>query len=230
MTDHADSLADRIAELVEEHWREQSTPLLLSQLGSADQGNIGRSAKQLSTNLAGFIGDRVADRVRIVGGSIVPPVLAALPANVEEAVDVDDLLSKLRRERSSTRVQRFHPAFWAAFRVPLDESKRRFVSTRVPIRFQDTSLDGSDRAGFVEVQREYITEADDAAVHQRISAWLQTHELDNEAFLVTDNATAPTDLPRDDLLGRLLVSLESDELKRMSIPLDVVLKLRRQSL
>ena len=34
----------------------------------------------------------------------------------------------------------------------------------------------------------------------------------------------------DDLLGRLLLTLESDDLKRLSMPLDIVDKLRRQSL
>ena len=37
-------------------------------------------------------------------------------------------------------------------------------------------------------------------------------------------------LPSNDLLGRLLLSLEPDELRRISMPLDVVSKLRRQSL
>ena len=228
MADAATTLANRISELVEEHWHEHSRPLLLSQLGSADQGDVGKSAKQLSPNLAAFIRGYVSG-VRIVSGSTVPPIFAALPANIGQEVDVDDLLAEKRRERSSVRVRRFLPAFWAAFRVPLDESKRRFVSTRAPVRFQDES-DEVGRSGFVEVQRQHITtgDADDAVVQQQISEWLQRNELNDEAFLVASRSG--TDLPHDDLLGRLLVSLEPDDLKRMSIPLDVVLKLRRQPL
>ena len=229
MADAATTLANRISELVEEHWHEHNRPLLLSQLGTADQGDVGKSAKQLAPNLAGFIRGHVAG-VRIVSGSTVPPIFAVLPANIGQEVDVDDLLAEKRRERASVRVRRFLPAFWAAFRVPLDESKRRFVSIRAPARFQDAPLDETDRSSFVEVQRQYITtgDADDTVVQQRISEWLQRHELDDGPFLVANRPA--TDLPHDDLLGRLLVSLEPEELKRMSIPLDVVLKLRRQSL
>ena len=226
MTDAATALADRVAELVELHWHEHGDPLFLSQLGSADQGEIGKSAKKLSINLAEFVRQHVNDRVRIVSGSAHPPVMLAMPANVEHDVDVDALLAR-KRERLIARGPRFHPAFWAAFRVPLDEKNRRFVSIQAPPRFEDTPLVEYNRAGFVEVERQYIG-ADDGEIQQRISDWLDTNGLDGEIYLAAPKASS--DLPPNDLLGRLLVSLEPDELKRMSIPLDVISKLRRQPL
>ncbi len=226
MTDAVTALADRVAELVELHWREHGDPLLLSQLGSADQGEVGKSAKKLSINLAEFVRQHVKDRVRIVSGSTHPPVMLAMPANIENDVDVDALLAR-KREHSIARGPRFHPAFWAAFRVPLDEKNRRFVSTHAPPRFEDTPLVEYKRAGFIEVERQYIG-SDDGDVQQQISDWLDTNGLDREMYLAVPRASS--DLPPNDLLGRLLVSLEPDELKRMSIPLDVVSKLRRQPL
>ena len=226
MTDTATALADRVAELVERHWHEHGDPLLLSQLGSADQGEIGKSAKNLSINLAEFIWQHVSDRVRIVSGIAHPLVKLAMPANIEHDVDVDALLAR-KRERLIARGPRFHPAFWAAFRVPLDEKDRRFVSTSVPPRFEDTPLVEYKRAGFVEIERQYIG-GDDGEVQQHISDWLNTNRLAREMYLAVSSASS--DLPPNDLLGRLLVSLEPDELKRMSIPLDVISKLRRQPL
>ena len=213
--------------LVKEHWHKHDAPVLLSELGSADQGEIGRSAKKLSINLAGFIKDRMKDRVRIVSGSGHPPVMVAMPANIERDVDVDDLLAR-KREHSIARGPRFDPAFWAAFRVPLDEKKRRFVSTRAPILFEDTPSVEYDRAGFVEIERQYIATAGSDDVQQLISDWLRTHDLDHRTYLAAKKESSY--LPANDLLGRLLVSLEPDELKRMSIPLDVIGKLRREAL
>ena len=229
MTDSATALANRVAELVREHWDEHGDPLLLSQLGSADHGAVGRSAKEISLTLAGFLRDHVADQVRVISGSAHPLVMAALPFDIDQHVDVDNLLAQTR-ERSAAHGQRFHPAFWAAFRVPLDERSRRFLSTRAPFRFEDTTATEYDRAGYVEVERQHIADAESDAgdVQRRISDWLAARGLNSETFLAVNSAGF--DLPPNDLLGRLLVALEPDELRRMSIPLDIVSKLRRQPL
>lgn len=229
MTNSAAKLADRVAELVDKHWRERDEPLLLSQLGSADQGEVGRLAREQSDNLAAFIKQHAADRVRIASGSADPLVLAAMPANVDRDGVVDDLLARVR-ERAAASGPRFHPAFWAAFRVPLDEGARRFVSTRKPIRFEDTSSAvGDRRTGYVEVERRYIADAecDVGGVQQLIADWLSANELDGGRYLAANSAVS--DLPHNDLLGRLLVALDAEDLKRMTIPLDVVGKLRRQA-
>lgn len=227
MTDPAE-LADRVAELVDEHWGEGDGPLLLSQLGAADQGEVGRLARDISGNLAAFIEGYAADRVQIVSGSAHPLVLAAMPANVEPNVGVDDVLARAR-ERVATRSPRFHPAFWAAFRVPLDEGNRRFVSIRLPIRFVDLPSTAENHPGHVEVERQYIADAEGDAgdVQRLISDWLSANELDSGRYLAANGVLS--DLPNNDLLGRMLVALDDEDLKRMTIPLDVIGKLRRQA-
>lgn len=230
MTDSAIKLADRIAKLVYEHWHEQSEPLLLSQLGAADHGEVGRLAKFQSSNLAAFIEQHTADRVRIVRGHANPLVFAAMPTDVDKDFEVDDLLEAVR-SRASNSGPRFHPAFWAAFRVPLDEDKRRFVSIRKPIRFEDTSSTTEDYPmGWVEVERSYIAgpECDVGDVQRLISDWLRANELDPGQFRAVSGAAS--DFPSDDLLGRLLVALDAEDLKQMTIPLHIIKKLRRQAI
>ena len=230
MTDSAIELADRVVELVDEHWREQSEPLLLSQLGAADQGDVGRLARVQSSNLAAFIEQHAADRVRIVRGRANPLVFAAMPNDVDGDFEVDDLLETARR-RASTSGRRFHPAFWAAFRVPLDEDKKRFVSIRKPIRFENTSSTTEDYpTGWVEVERRYVAgpECDIGDVQRLISDWLRANELDLRQFLAVSSAAS--DFPSDDLLGRLLVALDAEDLKQMTIPLHIIKKLRQQAI
>lgn len=222
-------LAGRIVELVQQHWQEHQTPLLLSRLGSADQGEVGRLARALSPNLAEFLRGQVADRVRVVGGSDNPTVMAAIPTGISRSIGVDELL-KRRQERDTTKPQRFHPAFWAAFRVPLNDTDRRYVSTRMPIRFHDSSLDEPTGSGFVEIDRQYIadSDADTVGVQELITAWSDANGLDLRTFL--SNKKTSFELPANDLLGHLIVALEPEDLRRMSIPLDVVSKLRRRPL
>lgn len=230
MTDSAAQLAGRLAELVDEHWRERNEPLLLSQLGAADQGEVGRLAKAHSNNLAAFVEHHAADRIRIVRGHANPLVLAAMPTNVVEDVQVDDLLQRAR-ERAATGSPRYHPAFWAAFRVPLNECDRRFVSNRRPIRFEDRPANAEDYpAGWVEVERQYIADAacDVNGVQRLIADWLSATELDPGKYLA--DTSAAFGLPSNDLLGRLLVALDAEDLEQMTIPLNVIKKLRQQAI
>lgn len=220
-------LADRVAQLVDEHWHQHGAPILLSQLGNADQGEVAKLARRQSASLAVFIREHLPDRVRIDQGVNHRLVMAAVPAHVQQDVDVDDLLTRT----GAPQPRRFHPAFWAAFRVPLDERHSRFVSTRLPIRFEDVPSNGQpQRTDCVEIERQYIAgaEEDVEEVQRRLEDWLDANGLDGRVYFAAKKATLL--LPHDDLLGRLLQALDHDDLKRVTIPLDVIAKLRRQAI
>ena len=105
------------------------------------------------------------------------------------------------------------------------------MSTRMPIRFEDTpSAVEVHPTGHVEVERRYIADAecDVRDVQRLIADWLSANELDSERYLAANSAVS--DLPNNDLLGHLLIALDAEDLKRMTIPLDVIGKLRRQAI
>ena len=220
----------QIVDLVQEHWKAHGTPLLLSQLGSRIRREDAAVIKNESDNLATYLRDRLADRVEVIQSSQNPTIIAAIPANVrkDSNIDVDAMLSGTQRRLV---LPRFHPAFWAAFvKEPVPQT-RRYVSVGPPPRFQELFGDTTPSdVDATEVVREYIVGADDdiAAVHSSIKRWLIANSLDESLFLA-DGESRNKQLPSDDLLGRLIVALTPEELKRMSIPLDIVSKLRRQS-
>lgn len=224
-------LDGRIVDLVQEHWGKHGMPLLLSLLGSEGGGEIGRLAKQEAGGLGAYLRHRLTDRVRVIHHSTKPMVAGAIPvdAEVDANAGFDRLLEKTH-SRSSGADPRIHSAFLAAFREPLDESKGRYTSIRAPFRFVDVSSEERPD-GFREIAREYVAGPDAEAmeVQQKAQDWLAANGLDPDRFLWKDKADVAR-LPSNDLLGRLLLSLEPDELKRISMPLDVVGKLRRQSL
>ena len=224
-------LDGRIVSSVREWWDEHRMPLLLSRLGSQYNGEIARQTREQAGGLGAYLHQRLSDRVRVIQHSTRPPLIGAIPADIDAGAigDFDVLLDRTRSQAPQT-APRFHPGFWAAFRKPLHESKRRYMSVQAPLHFQDEPPDHRPE-GFVEVAREYVVgpEAEATDVQQKIQVWLADNGLEPTAFLVTSKA-GTAHLPSDDLLGRLLLALDQDDLERLSMPLDIVNKLRRQPL
>lgn len=229
--DASHDLDDRIINLVRGHWEEHRAPLLLSRLGGQDGGDIAKRAKLGASSLGAYLRDRLADSVQVIQHSTKQAVVGAIPAGVDTGAQggCDELLDRTR-DQVVRATPRFHPAFWAAFRIPLEKSKRRHVSVQAPIRFQDVASE--DRPdGFMEIERKYIAgpDAEAVEVHKKAQAWLSDNHMESSKFSWKVKAEA-THLPHDDLLGRLLLALEPDDLRQISMPLDIVSKLRRESL
>lgn len=227
---------DQIEDLVQKHWEAHSTPLLLSQLGSRISHEDAKTIKNKSENLATYLRERIANRVEVIQSNQIPALIGAIPANVmkNSNIDVDAMLL---RTRQRSKFRRFHRAFWAAFVKEQTPQTRRYVSIGPPPQFQeissDTTLSSNDDTEVsrkYEVTGEYIVGAGDdvTAVHSSIKRWLLANGLDESLFLA-DEESQYMPLPSDDLLGRMIVALTPEELKRMPIPLDIVSKLRRKS-
>ena len=222
---------DQIVQLVQQCWQEYEMPLLLSRLGAQEDGRIAQIARRESGSLADYIVTRLSDDVRVIRHSIRAVIVGAIPAYV--AVDLggnfDSLLEKTVGN-SASPAPRFHPAFWAAFRKTLPEENRRYIHLETPIHFVDAPQTEKIE-GLAEIERQYVAgpDADAPEVLQSLRDWLQAHDLDAATFASTSKKDG-TRFPSDDLLGRLLRALDSDDLKRVSMPLDIVAKLRREPL
>ena len=225
------NLDSRIVELVRQCWDEHRMPLLLSRLGGEYNGDIAREAKVKAGGLGAYLRQRLADRVQVVQHSTRHTVIGAIPADADTGGggNFDTLLDQARGHAKQT-AQRFHPAFWAGFRKPLHEPNRRYMSVQAPVYFRDVPGDNQPE-GFTEIQRKYVVgpDADATEVQQEIEAWLAENELEPTSFLMT-RPPETAQLPALDLLGRVLLALDPDDLKRLSMPLDIVNKLRRHPL
>lgn len=221
----------KIVDIVQEHWRECGTPLLLSQLGSRISREDTEGIKHEHGNLVTYLRSRLADHLYVLQSGKNPAIIAAMPADAKEDTIADDTMLSGTLRRPETAFPRYHPAFWTAFVKELYPQTRRYVSIGPPPRFQELSDDTmpSD-ADATEVASEYVvgTDEDIAAVHSSIRRWLGANRLDESHFLV-EAESQHKQLPSDDLLGKLILALTPDDLKRMSIPMDIVSKLRRQS-
>lgn len=226
--DKSDDLHGRIARSVHERWENQRIPALLSWLGSLNGAELSRVTKDEGLTVKQYLTDRLSDQVTVVQHQERNELVGAVPLAVDVAAEggENDLLERVRRQETTT-IPRFHPAFWAAFRKPVENSKRRYVTNVEPIVFRDIS---AHEEGFgIEIGREYIIglDSEPSEVQRKIQGWIEEHEVDSEIYLIRRQERSAEST---DLLDLLLDSLEPSELERVTMPLDVVLKLRRRLL
>ena len=223
-----EDLDSRIVDLIRQHWEKEKKPLLLSQLGSRDSGDVAKRAKSMMGSLGVYLRVRLSASVRVLQHSTKPVVVGAIPSDVDvPASDVDRLLGQ--GSEPGKGVRRYYAAFWAAFRKPLDPSERRYLHVDLPCHFRDSGDEAVAGPGYTEIERSFITDqgADDTKIEESIREWLESKGMEAQAFYQSRDGTT---LPQDDLLGRLVTALDADDLKRMTVPLDIVQKLRRRPL
>ena len=224
-TESGSELENEVVEVVEKYWQEHNKPLLLSQLGN---GDVGRQATAKAGGLAKFIETKLSDRVRLIQHEDARQLIGAIPRAVDLGSRSDSELLERSRTVAEGSDQRFEPAFWAAFRKGLETGYSRWVRSERPIRFKDVPEGFEAAQGFVEVDRSYIVEpgAGTDEVIANINMWSDNKGVQLDAFVRTRERESGSG--SDSLLGQLLDSLDPDEMKRVTMPLDVVDKLRRR--
>jgi hypothetical protein len=125
---------------------------------------------------------------------------------------------------SSSRhsVPRYAPRFWAAFAVPLAQGEHRFINLST-LAFGPVGPSAGSNADIREIEPQFIAPMDasgsasDTTV--RIAEWLDQQKLEPERFIAKPRHTG-----RDGgtALEFLLNTLDGDQLRRVSLPLDIV--------
>lgn len=221
MDEQRDAFRERIVALVSQWWEDHGTAMLLSRLGTEDGGEVAKEARRQAGSLAGYL-TRLDDRVRLVRPTFDPLRCGVVPASVGD-VDVDHLFEQTKASPAALQFQR---AFWTAFRAPIEDQKRRFIRVEQPVRFMD--LEGDGVAGWLEVPREYVAGAEDdnSLVQENAKRWLRDNELPERDYLQHGGANRRH---CGNLLDRVLDALEPDDRRRITMPLDIIYKLRQQS-
>ena len=214
---------------VEDFWNEHERPLLLSALGSLEGRRISQNAKLHAGGLRPFLETFIGDRLLVVQHSRNRTIVGVVPIDerTQEIEDWDPLLEKTSAKPSLLRL---HPAFWAAFSKPIDGSLERYLQISDSVRFIDVRSDDAPQDG-IHIERQHIAgpEARPEEIYENAMQWITKNKLDVSNFLHKPSSTGGNRLPSNDLLGRLILALDSQELQRTSIPMDVVAKLRRQA-
>ena len=205
--------------------------MLLSSLGNSDEGEVSRLVKREYSSLRSFLEQALAERLRIVEHSRHATIVGVVPRGegTDKTEDWDTLLDSTRSEVIRPRL---HPAFWAAFRKLLVEDKKRYLLFNDGyVSFDDLPLGVSSDEG-VEVPRNRVV-GPDASVeetYKNAKEWAEENDLDIGRFRYSESAQDSGHLPANDLLGKLIAALDVEDLRKISIPMEVVAKLRRHRL
>jgi hypothetical protein len=234
------ALNKEIVEGVKNWWEKEKRPILLSQLGALSGGDVARSARKFSLSLSHYIETQLCERITLLRHSIRPVIVGAVPSLIANGIaNVDEILEQSVGRKTTTagaHAVRFLPAFWFAFRKPLEEGKRRYLRTDgsrlefLDLGEMETQLDGD-----VEIESDFIAKTRETPyteTHEKIQQWA---DKNGASFL---HYTQPqfTNLARKDEIGRknllamLFTSLAEKDLSRISVPLDIALKLARTPL
>ncbi len=228
-----EELEKRIREEVDKAW-ENGKPILLSELGALDGGEVARSARREASNLTSFIRDCLADEVALVKHSKIPAAVGAVPANQtpEEGSDTDKLLeARLVANKGEGSEIQFNRRFWTAFRKSVEAGEKRYIQIEAPFRFENRKEDETPSEGFVEIPQKYIATDNavpDKDVYANIKRWAEERDLDLDAFSYQQRLVDRYERQRGpSVLDSLLDALDSQDLKRLEMPLDIVWKLRK---
>lgn len=235
--DEAD-LKSVIEELVRAAWA-QKMPVLLSELGAHNGGEVARKAKEISGGLSMYLAQNLTDDFIVIKHSKNPVVIGVVPRNAEteKITDFDPVLEQRLSQPGDKNIQ-FGKSFWAAFRKKLEPEKRRYMETEGYNRFKNLPSEADPPEGMIEISREYIAaedEVSDTDIYQNIEKWAQANKFSLETFstreLMSLRRVKYSQLPEGaTTLDRLLGALDTSDLKRIEMPLDIIQKLSRSKL
>ena len=231
-----EELEKKIKEEVDKAWA-NGLPVLLSDLGSLDSGEVAKAARREAKTLTSFIRDCLTDKVELIKHSKIPAAVGAVPANqmpVEES-DTDKLIeARLVASKGEGSAIQFNRTFWTAFRKSAEAGKKRSIQTEAPFNFENREEDETPSEGYVEIPQAYIATDNSVPnedVYTNIKRWAAELDLNLEDFShqqrIVDKHEHQSGLS---VLDSLLNALDSQDRKRLEMPLDIVWKLRNSKL
>ena len=230
--DIASRTKELIQEYVDEHWTSNQSVCYFSSIGVYLSRTVPESRAILTNGLGEFL--RQNPVVRVIQFPGVAQKIGAIPLSVALPEDVKDLF--LRSKSTSANASRnvYVQEFWDAFIRPIEGSFRNIVVDETNrITVHDGPIEHEAGVAY-EIQPQDLTPnipnssiADKVnATHSAIDAWLQKYSLDPALFLRA--RIRRPDFPIGNRLAQFLNAIDglsSDDLARIVIPLDVLVKL-----
>lgn len=234
-----ETLAEQIAALVGETFALRRQVVLLSYLGQA-LNKRGFHFREIlgEEKLADFIRARLDDRVKVIATPVNPLIWAAYPADVALDKEIDPFgLQKSPPRESSPPPRRDKKRelvahkVWFAFSHVLGPEFKRIVILDPVIDYKD--YDPKFEAGLdgIEVPRELIVpsgslprEERDQRIYDNINGWATDNGVPFRRLLEERTDTAAS----RNALDILLASLNESDLAQISVPLDIIARLRKK--
>ena len=221
-----------IQDYVEEHWASTQSACYVSAIGVHLVQTAPESRDVLTNGLVEFL--RQNPIVRVIQFPGVSQKIAAIPLSVALPEDVRKLFSGSKSTYTDVNRKYYVQEFWDAFIRPIEGSVRHIVvddSNRITVH--DGPIEREAGAVYNIEPQDLASNSPSSSIadkvkgtHSVIDTWLQKHSLDHTIFLRARERR--WDFPAGNRLAQLLSAIDGlppDDLARVKLPLDILVKL-----
>jgi len=232
-----DQIAFRIREEIEkfvaDHWAATKSVCYLSSIGIHLNHTVPNSNEVLEKGLKEFL--RQNPVVQVLQFPGVEQKVGAVPLSVSLPDDIKRLFSRHGEISSARNRNLYLDDFWDAFVRPIEDRPRYVLIDQAGggIIIYDGSPDGEDRDTYEITPQDLTnTTANESiaekvkATHHAIDRWLNKHSLERHVFLQpARQKQGVRHGSRLSLLIRAFDGLPHQDLSRIKVPLDILIKL-----
>jgi hypothetical protein len=239
----AAKLNSEIPQLVAKKWADRPSPVFLAHVGAMLSADAKAELREMGVSLKDFVQLQLRDKIRFL---VVGANGDALAPKAETINLTDAELAARHTKTPRLRFPRFMGDVWRAFERPLRSEKRYLtINEGRDAQLHDVSSNDPQPPGSLEVPSEDIPPIDPvtgvaaaAKVFKAIQAWAAKNKLDLQGLLDTSDfkskeaampaASSTTNVSGNvgvERLRNFLEILEPDELAKINIPSEVVLRL-----
>tara|TARA_R110000751_G_scaffold78436_4_gene158171 strand:- start:1188 stop:1886 length:699 start_codon:yes stop_codon:yes gene_type:complete len=218
-----------IVDEVNKNWESSEKAMLLSDLGVKIKRNITDAEKIITTSLTDFI--RQNPVVKTVTYPGIPAKIGAIPLNCSIPVDVTDIFNKKGKNITPSYSYRFPTELWESFHKPIEQ--KRFVLFYSDGTISITNGDQPPEGESVEIRDDDIAKPEKSTpthekakqTSQAIARWASKNNINIEKIIENKNKKNHQPSTALSHLTLAFKDLEKQDLSRISIPLDIILKL-----
>lgn len=222
---------DRIVAIVSDQWKKESRATHLAYLGQLLAKEIPDFKKSVlaGETLRSFIEKNLSKRLTIVTLPDDAGVVGVVPASSGAGPET------LATPPDKANPPRFNPAVWAAFIKQVQPGHKRVVYLEPEISFDDLQSEAATPAGAHIIPEDLTAKGPDESVEKvaaSIEAWASKLEIPIEKLRIRKRSTTQScseagPSGRRSLLDDLLDALDAQEMRRLTVPLDIIAKLKR---
>lgn len=230
-------IAEIVKQMVMREWEDNGKALLLARLGQAlSRQGYDLRAWHKGKGLASAIEKKIGKDLQIIISPSDPLVSAALPKSVKLESDLNKYFAQPTERVSSLSVEkiRFNQRLWTAFSRTLQNGKARYFFLDSRMNFSDVPV--SEASDGIRIPDEKIIsgvsnkEERDKSVEQNIISWLHENRI-NPSAVKADAVEKKNKIEQtESVFDSIVKSLDISDLRRINIPLDIVLKLQAKHL
>ena len=217
--DQISRIKDRIATLVKQRFATGANTYYLSQLGNELLSDRQLLEKLTKGRLSDFIRSEFDFEIGKSGAQ----------RNVLYLLQPGTTSSALQDLRPNP--PRYNSRFWAAFAVPILDGESRFLGLQNFTFGPDKKALRKTEMDVLEIKQEYVTPQDASRspgeIAGQIARWLDDNEFTPGRFLTRCQRFSHDAMPS--VLEQLLGALDEEQLKRVSLPLDIIQTLSKNS-